>query len=116
MRPSPCTSSTLLESPDEAKLEVVETYAKPELGIPKGEAASTLGLPWKKEEDKIGVNFPSDPAQPTGRGILGKVARIYDPLALVAPLVGKLLYREACNAKLSWGSNLPAELLQRLMK
>ena len=107
-----------LESPDKAKPEAVETYAKQQLGIPKGEAASILGLPWKKEEDKIGVNFPSDPAEPTKRGILGKVARIYDPLGLVAPmtLVGKLLYREACNSKLAWDTKLPAELLQKLMK
>ena len=42
--------------------------------------------------------FPSGVAEPTKGGILGKVATIYDPLGLVAPitLTGKLLYRDAC--------------------
>ncbi len=107
-----------LESSDKVNPEVLETFAKQQLGIPKGEEASILGLPWKKKEDTIGVKFPSGPAEPTKRGILGKVARIYDPLGLVAPmtLTGKLLYRDACNAKLAWDAKLPNELLQRLIK
>ncbi len=107
-----------LESSDKVNPEVLETFAKQQLGIPKGEEASILGLPWKKKEDTIGVKFPSGPAEPTKRGILGKVARIYDPLGLVAPftLTGKLLYRDACNAKLAWDAKLPNKLLQRLIK
>ena len=34
-----------LESPDKANPEVLETFAKQQLGITKGEEASTLGLP-----------------------------------------------------------------------
>ena len=107
-----------LESSDKVNPEVLETFAKQQLGIPNGEEASILGLPWKKKEDTIGVKFPPGPAEPTKRGILGKVARIYDPLGLVAPmtLTGKLLYRDACNAKLAWDAKLPNELLQRLIK
>ena len=75
-------------------------------------------LSWNKEEDTIGIKFPSGVAEPTKRGILGKVARIYDPLGLVAPitLTGKMIYREVCNAKLAWDTKLPYELSRKLMK
>ena len=67
------------------------------------EGAFLPGLPWEKESDTIGVKFPSEKVQSTKRGILGKIARIYDPFGLVAPvtLEGKLLYQDACEAKVS---------------
>ena len=72
-------------------------------------------MKWNKFSDKIGVPFPANAAQPTKRGILGKVAKIYDPLGLAAPttLQGKLLYREACEEKCAWDMPLSAELVQQ---
>ena len=107
-----------LESPIKLNDEGTETYAKQQLGVPNGEEACILGLSWSKEEDTIGVKFPSGSTEPTKRGIVGKVARIYDPLGLVAPvtLAGKLSYRDACNANLAWDTKLPHELSRRLMK
>ena len=63
-----------LESPDKVNPEMLETFAKQQLGIPKGEQASILGPPWKKEEDTIGVKFPSDRVQlsPPKEGFSGK--------------------------------------------
>jgi hypothetical protein len=96
------SNSRELESPSKVEGEETETFAKQQLGVPNGEQASILGLPWSKEEDTIGVKFPSSVTEPTKRGVLGKIARIYDPLGLVAPLTltGKVLYRDVCNAKL----------------
>jgi hypothetical protein len=76
------------------------SFAKQQLGN-KSKAGNLLGLKWDKEADTIEVTIPSDEVAPTKRGILGKVARIYDPLGLIAPTVlqGKLLYREACEQK-----------------
>ena len=89
-----------------------ETYAKEQLGIPRKGGAFLLGLPWEKESDTIGVKFPSEKAEPTKQGILGKIARIYDPFGLVAPvaLEGKLLYRDACEAKVSCDAQLRIKL------
>ena len=72
-------------------------------------------MKWDKLSDEIGVPFPANVAQPTKRGILGKVAKIYDPLGLAAPttLQGKLLYREACEEKCEWDVLLSAELVQQ---
>ena len=100
-----------------ASLEPVpeeETYAKEQLNIPRREGASLLGLPWDKENDTIAVSFPLEKAEPTKRGILSKVARIYDPLGLASPisLGGKLLYRDVCDAKRNWDDKLPNELMQ----
>ena len=97
-----------------ASLEPVpegKTYAKKQLNITRREGASLLGLPWDKENDTIAESFPLEKAEPTKRGILSKVARIYDPLGLASPisLRGKLLYRDVCDAKRNWDDKLPME-------
>ena len=112
------SSARELESYNTVEREETETFAKQQLEVSNRDQASILGLPWNKEADTIGVNFPSDKTESTKRGILGKVAKIYDPLGLVAPvtLTGKLLYRDVCNAKLGWNTKLPFELSRKLMK
>ena len=91
-----------------------ETYAKEQLGTSRKEGASLLGLQWNKESDTISVSFPSESTEPTKRGILSKVAKIYDPLGLVSPITlgGKFLYRDICDAKLAWDAKLPSNLMQ----
>ena len=51
----------------------------------------------------------------TKRQILSEIARLYDPLGLVSPttLVAKLLYRDICDAKITWDGQLPESLLKR---
>ena len=91
-----------------------ETYAKEQLGIQRKGGTFILGLSWDKDSDTIGVTFSSEKAEATKRGILGKIARIYDPLGLVSPVTlrGKLLYRDACEAKVAWDAQLPNKLTQ----
>ena len=57
-------------------------------------------------------------AEPTKRGILGKVAKIYDPLGLASPvtLSGKMLYRDACDTKIAWDRPLPSDLQAKWKK
>ena len=57
-------------------------------------------------------------AEPTKRGILGKVAKIYDPLGLASPvtLSGKMLFRDACDTKFAWDSPLPSDLQAKWKK
>ena len=94
---------------DEQSVDNEETtFAKQQLGDKKG---NLLGLKWDKKADTIQVIFPPEESTPTKRGILGKVARIYDPLGLISPttLQGKLLYREACEQKCKWDDELIAQ-------
>ena len=71
-----------------------------------------------KDADTIAVTFPQEVAAPTKRGVLGKVARVYDPLGLVAllNLVGKLIYRNAYQQKKAWDAELSKELVKRWEK
>ena len=46
------------------------------------------------------------------------MAKIYDPLGLVSPLTlgRKLLYRDACEARVAWDAQLPGDLTSRWAK
>ena len=107
-----------LETPEALTNGEPATFAKEQLGVPQEGEATLLGLAWDKESDTISVKFPLDPAQPTKRGILGKVARVYDPLGLVSPMTlgGKLLYRDACNLRVAWDAHLPEEITHPWMR
>ena len=87
------------------------TYAKEQLGSAAGEC-KLLGLSWNKRDDTISVSFSKEIVKPTKREVLGKLARIYDPLGLVSPmsLQGKMIFREACETKISWNTVLPDKL------
>ena len=73
---------------------------------------------WNKDSDTIAVTFPQEIVAATKRGVLGKIANVYNPLGLVSPLTleGKMLYRDACQKKMAWDAELPQELLKRWQK
>ena len=87
------------------------TYAKEQLGSSADEC-KLLGLAWNKREDTLSVTFPEEKCKPTKREVLGKLARVYDPLALVSPMTlqGKMIFREACESKVPWDATLPDKL------
>lgn len=89
-----------------------ETYAKQQLGTPEGVDCGVLGVPWDKTRDTMSIKFPNESASPTKRGLLAKVAKIYDPLGLASPvtLQGKLFYRDACDERIAWDTKLPKAL------
>ena len=62
--------------------------------------------------------MPTEKAENTKRGILAKVARIYDPLGVASPLTlcGKLLYRDACNLRIGWDEQLSSDLADKWAK
>ena len=88
------------------------TYAKQQLGGPQGTSSSLLGLPWNKEQDTVRVQVPHEKAPLTNRGVLAKLAKIYDPPGLISPetLRGKLIYRTVCDTKSAWDSSLSRDL------
>ena len=71
-----------LELSETTDSEVGLTHAKEQLGE---KPCSLLGLRWNKD-DKIAVTFPTEIADPTKRGVLCKIAKIYDPIDLAAPV------------------------------
>ena len=89
-----------------------DTFAKQQLGEPHAGGSSLLGLGWNKERDEIIISFPDWGADPIKRGVLRKLASIYDPLGFVSPLtlVGKCLHRTVCCEKLAWDAQLSGSL------
>jgi hypothetical protein len=69
-------------------------------------------LKWNKDSDTLSVTFPQEEAVATKRGVLTKLAKIYDPLGIASPatLAGKLLYRAACDLKKPWDDPIPYPL------
>ena len=111
------SNAEVLEKADTLKDTDELSYAKQQLGDQSSDC-KLLGLRWNKEADTLAVTIQTDETPATKRGILGKVARIYDPLGLAAPttLQGKLLYREACNEKCNWDQLLSQGLVKRWQK
>ena len=77
-----------------------------------------LGLKWDKQQDTLAVVIPKEETQPTKRGILGKLAKIYDPLGLIAPLklTAKQIYGELCETKVQRDAKINGKLLRRWKK
>ena len=87
-----------------------QSYAKQQLQAQLS-GPKLLGVKWNKE-DAIAVRFPEVGSKPTKREILAKLAKVYDPLGLASPSVlqGKQIFREICDAKVSWDSPIPEDL------
>ena len=92
-----------------------QTFAKQQLRQPDNGNFSLLGLAWNKNKDTISIPISNEEVPTTKRGVLTKVAKIYDPLGLASPLLltGKMLYREACNLKCARDQALPIDLGKR---
>ena len=94
-----------------------QSYAKQQLNVKPSES-KMLGLKWDKQQDTLAVVIPKEETQPTKQGILGKLAEIYDPLGLIAPLTltAKQMYHELCESKVQWDAKINGELLRRWEK
>jgi hypothetical protein len=63
--------------------------------------------------------MPAEKMVFTKRGVLTKLAKIYDPLGFISPLTltGKLIYRAACDTKNAWDgttSRNPRKVVEQL--
>ncbi|KAL7725776.1 hypothetical protein ACLKA6_017606 [Drosophila palustris] len=73
--------------------------------------AKTLGLVWDPSSDDLIFHFSEElPERPTTkRAILSAIAKFYDPLGLIAPIITKLkiFLQELWKYKLDWDESLP---------
>ncbi len=102
-----------LEDGDKSNSECDQTFAKTQLGVEPNES-KLLGLKWDKNEDSLSVVFPNDPPATTKRGMLSKLARVYDPLGLASPITvkGKIIYRDVRDSKVAWDAEVSSENAQ----
>ena len=86
------------------------TYAKEVLNQVSNET-KILGLDWNKQNDTLTLVTPTSKKnhQLTKRNILSELASAYDPTGVIsrAHLIGKILYREICESRISWDESLP---------
>ena len=101
----------------EAKNDNESTFAKDTLGT-KAFESKLLGVGWDKQSDTLSVTFPESEPTPTKRVVLRTLAKIYDPMGIASPLLltGKLIFRDICERKIPWDSELPDDLKKRWEK
>ena len=94
-----------------------QSYAKQQLQA-QSSKSKLLGVKWNKEDDTIAVQLPETSDKPTKRGVLAKLAKVYDPLGLASPttLQGKQIFREICDSKASWDSTIPDVLRMQFQR
>ena len=104
-----------LEAPGGHDPETETSFAKQQLGV-KNDETKLLGMKWNKSTDQLAVVFPAvESKEDTKRTVLSKLASIFDPLGLAAPvtLSGKFIYRDVCDSRSLWDEELPEAILKR---
>ncbi|XP_041786790.1 uncharacterized protein LOC121602662 [Anopheles merus] len=75
------------------------------------ETVKALGISWKPESDELCFesNTEADEATSTKRSILSSIAKMYDPLGLIAPVIvrAKMLMQELWLLKSGWDEPVP---------
>ncbi|XP_034195324.2 uncharacterized protein LOC117611487 [Osmia lignaria lignaria] len=79
------------------------------------EGLKMLGIRWLPKSDEFQFQFKFDSAStanPTKRVVLSNIARIFDPLGWISPvvIVAKIFMQRLWLAKLDWDESLPCEL------
>jgi hypothetical protein len=96
-----------LEDKTTTQTEDEQTYAKQQLNVSQQDS-KILGLKMEQATGHFECSSPQRRSSTVKRWSLGKLARIYDPLGLIAPvtLEGKQIYREICESQKAWDAPL----------
>ncbi|XP_014209283.1 uncharacterized protein LOC106639954 [Copidosoma floridanum] len=80
------------------------------------EVTSVLGLNWNSDLDSFSfkVNLPSSHPIWTERSVLSQLAKFFDPLGWISPVIikAKMLQQELWLLKVPWDEKLPSNLLK----
>ena len=76
------------------------------------------GQSWNKTNDTLTIEFSRTEVEALKRGILRYLAAIFNPLGVVSTinLKGKFVFRDACQANITWDKELPMSLQQQWRK
>ena len=92
-------------------------------GLGKHGETKVLGLPWKLASDELEINLnigivSEVDDRVTKRTVLSSLAKVFDPLGLVSPVVAKAksFFQELCAKKISWDEDLSLSLKEEWKK
>ncbi|XP_066593609.1 uncharacterized protein [Prorops nasuta] len=99
---------------EKALKDLVDKSVHAEFVIDKGSILKTLGISWDAKKDVIlyKVNPVRLSDKITKRNIISEIARIYDPLGLLGPVIlyAKVIMQMTWKYKISWDESVPGEL------
>ena len=105
---------------NETKTEV-SSKCENEADSPKPE--KVLGISWNREADKLIFEFEKilenvDEENVTKRTILSTVAKFFDPLGVIAPVILplKVLFQNVCKEKCDWDTPMNDEIKETFLK
>nr|CAD2193831.1 unnamed protein product [Meloidogyne enterolobii] len=77
-----------------------------------------LGIPWIRENDTIILKLAKFNGKPTKRTLLSTIAKVYDPLGLVSPIVlqAKFILQRVFEANYKWDAPLDDKLSEDWLK
>lgn len=80
------------------------------------DSIKVLGLSWNKNTDQFEYHFnlpDTDDEDVTKRKVLSTIARLYDPMGWIAPVIitSKIFIQKLWKSKLSWEEKLNSQLL-----
>ncbi|XP_031635447.1 uncharacterized protein LOC116348558 [Contarinia nasturtii] len=78
--------------------------------------SSILGLKWSIADDAFRYNYTNlSDLPPTKRNIVSAIAKLYDPIGWLAPIVilGEILIQDVWKSKVEWDTIVPLELKNR---
>ncbi|XP_068965518.1 uncharacterized protein [Bombus flavifrons] len=84
------------------------------LRLGESQTLKTLGIFWDSRDDAIlySVEANAKTSRVTKRSVSSVIARIYDPLGLLAPVIvrAKMILQRIWSLKVDWDESLPADL------
>ncbi|XP_060665394.1 uncharacterized protein LOC132797656 [Drosophila nasuta] len=87
-----------------------ESYMRFSVG---SEITKTLGLAWDPSSDRLlfSLSFLEAGSKPCRWSVLATIARFYDPLGLLGPVMtkSKIFLQQLCKDKLTWDESLPLQ-------
>ena len=93
-------------------IDKMEKSISPSSEIQNSDKTKVLGIEWDTSNDYLIYSFEDlvesfKSVVPTKRSILGLIAKFYDPVGLIQPVIIKLklLIQELCLTNVDWDSN-----------
>ena len=91
----------------------------PKKNLKTANLTKILEVPWDRNHENLSIVVPEFNAKlMTSRNVLSYIASIYDPLGLTSAshTTGNVIYRDLCDKKRPWDTEIPRILMKKFKK